>query len=184
MGESLNFKACGIPGVFLIENRVLEDRRGSFVKIYHRDTFNDSGIEEQFQESYYSISRKDVIRGMHFQAPPADHAKLIYVTSGGIVDVVLDIRKGTHTYGQFVAFEVNEDNRCAVYVPRGCAHGFCALAGHTVVTYLQTSMHSPEHDAGIYFDSFGMDWPVKDPILSDRDSRFPKFEDFLSPFTA
>ena len=183
MGEHLELKECGIPGVFLVQGRALEDRRGSFVKVYHRETFYRSGINEQFQESYYSVSWKGVIRGMHFQAPPEDHSKLVYVTSGAIVDVVLDIRKGTSMYGKFVAFEINENNRCAVYVPRGCAHGFCALSDHTIVTYLQTSMHSPEHDFGIYYNSFGMDWPTKDPILSDRDNRFPAFEDFDSPFT-
>ncbi|WP_197904731.1 dTDP-4-dehydrorhamnose 3,5-epimerase [Desulfosarcina alkanivorans] len=178
----MKFTECGIPGVVFIENRILEDRRGAFVKIFHQEAFHGAGIEDQFQESYYSISRKGVIRGMHFQAPPADHAKLVYVISGAIVDVVLDIRRGTPTYGRFVAFDINEDNRCAVYVPRGCAHGFCALSDHAVVTYLQTTMHAPEHDSGIHFDSFGMDWPEKDPTLSDRDSQFPMFKDFISPF--
>lgn len=178
----MNFSSCSIPDVFVIEPRIAEDHRGPFIKTYHLKTFELNGIKEKFQESYYSVSREGVIRGMHFQLPPADHVKLVYVTSGGIIDVVLDIRKGSPTYGKFVSFEINDDNRKVVYIPRGCAHGFCALLNNTVVTYLQSTMYSSEHDAGIRFDSFGMKWPVIDPIISDRDSQFPMFKNFVSPF--
>jgi len=178
----MNFSGCSIPDVFVIEPKIAEDQRGSFIKTYHSKTFELNGIKEKFQESYYSVSWEGVIRGMHFQVPPADHAKLVYVTSGGIIDVVLDMRKDLPTYGKFVSFEINDKNRKVVYVPRGCAHGFYAFSDNAIVTYLQSTMYSPEHDAGISFDSFGMKWPVTSPIISDRDSKFPMFEDFFSPF--
>jgi len=178
----VNFSSCSIPDVLVIEPRIAKDRRGTFIKTYHLKTFETNEIKERFQESYYSVSREGVIRGMHFQLPPADHVKLVYVTSGGIIDVLLDIRNGSPTYGEFIYFEINDNNRKAIYIPRGCAHGFCALSDNTVVTYLQSSLHSPEHDAGIRFDSFGMKWPVTDPIISDRDSQFPMFKDSVSPF--
>ncbi len=180
----MRFIKTNLNGVYLIEPKVFEDNRGQFVKIFHEQTFREKRLSCDFKESFYSTSRKDVIRGMHFQVPPQDHAKLVYVTSGRILDVVLDIRKNSPTYGKYVSVELSDVNRKSIYIPVGFAHGFCVLSEEATVIYMQTTMHSPEHDAGIRWDSFGMNWTIKNPVLSERDRSFPKFEEFDSPFVA
>jgi len=179
----MNITSTKIAGVLLIEPRDLHDDRGAFVKVFHKDTFVEKNMATNFVESYYSTSKKNVIRGMHFQTPPQDHAKLVYVTQGSIVDVILDIRKGSPTFGEFIRLNLNTENHHAVYIPVGCAHGFLSLEDATSVTYLQTTMHSPQHDAGILFDSFGFDWGVTEPIMSTRDRAFQKLSEFVTPFS-
>ncbi len=119
---------------------------------------------------------------MHFQIPPAAHVKLVYVTSGIILDVVLDIRKGSPTYGKYISAELSEKNRKMMYIPIGCAHGFLSLKNNSCVIYLQTTMYSKDNDAGIHIDSFGMDWGVSSPIMSTRDQAFPALQEFKTPF--
>lgn len=172
-----------IPGVFVIETDAFIDERGEFIKTFHRDTFAISGIDTHFKESFYSISKKDVIRGMHFHLPPKAHAKLIYVTRGSVFDVVLDLRVGSPTYGQYDTIEMSQKNRKMVFIPEGCAHGFLSLEDDTTMVYLQSDVYSMEHDAGIKIDSFGLTWPVSNPIISKRDSEFQTLSDFSSPFT-
>ncbi len=119
---------------------------------------------------------------MHIQITPKDHSKLVYVTKGSIMDVVVDIRKSSLSYGQYTAIELNENNRKSIYIPPGCVHGFLSLEDNTCTVYLQTTTYSESHDTGIKFDSFGFDWGIKNPIVSERDSTFKKLEDFISPF--
>jgi len=171
-----------LQGVFTVENDNFRDERGSFVKIFHEDTFKDRGLEHDFKESFYSVSKKDVIRGMHFHLPPKDHTKLVYVTRGSLIDVVLDIRKNSKTYGEYLATKLTSDNNTMVYIPKGFAHGFLSLEDNTCMIYLQTGVYSKEHDSGIHVESFEFDWGVKDPILSQRDTTFPALKDFKSPF--
>ncbi len=179
----LNIIPTRLPGVFVIKTEGFEDDRGSFVKTFHEDTFKDYGISVDFKESFYSISKKNVIRGMHFHVPPKDHAKLVYVSSGAILDVVLDLRKGSPTYGIHDTIELSAKNHEMVYIPTGCAHGFLSLIDDTCMVYLQSGVYSKECDAGIAYDSFGMDWKVQNPILSKRDQSFVTLKDFDSPFT-
>ncbi len=174
--------ATALAGVFVIQTDPRHDERGMFVKVFHQGIFLDHRLTTNFQESYYSTSKKDVVRGMHFQTPPADHAKLVYVTHGAILDVILDIRKGSPSFGQFISVELSDQNYHAIYVPSGFAHGFLSLQDDSCVTYMQTSMYAPEYDAGIRFDSFGMQWGVEQPILSPRDHAFPSFDQFTTPF--
>jgi dTDP-4-dehydrorhamnose 3,5-epimerase len=171
-----------LPGVFIVEPAVHADNRGVLTKPFHKQAFADQGLVNNFEESFYSISHKDVIRGMHFQTPPQDHAKLIYVPRGAILDVVLDIRRDSPTYGQYIASELSAKNFKMMYIPRGCAHGFLALRNNSCTLYLQETMRSAEHEGGIHFDSFGMNWGVKKPILSDRDQSFPTLTEYQTPF--
>ena len=138
-------------------------------------------LKRRLVECFFSINKKDVIRGMHFQLPPDDHSKLVYATQGRILDIILDIRKGSPTYGMFASIEISSDNNKAIYMPKGVAHGFCCLTDATMV-YLTSTMHSPSSDSGIKWDSFGMSWPVTDPIISERDQSFNSFSDINSPF--
>lgn len=172
-----------IDGLFLIECIERVDNRGSFVKTFNIDSFYSHGINPNFKESYFSISNKNVIRGMHFQIPPDDHAKLVYVSKGRVLDVVLDIRLGSPTYGRSLSFELSSQNRMMLYLESGLAHGFLSLEEHTIMTYMQTSCYSPKNDAGIRYDSFGFDWGKEDALLSERDRSFLMFNDFKSPFT-
>ncbi len=171
-----------LPGVFFVETDAYEDERGSFVKTFHENIFKNKNIGVDFRESFYSVSKKDVIRGMHFHLPPKAHAKLIYVTSGSILDVVLDLRVGSPTYGQYESIIMSQKNRKMTHIPVGCAHGFLALEDNTCTVYLQSDVYSKEHDAGIHIDSFGMDWQIENPILSKRDKEFESFDTFNSPF--
>lgn len=119
---------------------------------------------------------------MHFQVPPYENTKIVYAVSGKIMDVVLDIRKSSPAFGKYISVELSGETARAVYVPSGCAHGFLSLTDNAIVVYMQTSVYSAEHDKGILWNSFGMDWGVKDPVLSPRDHTFPTFEMFDTPF--
>lgn len=178
----MQFIPTELDGVYRIETKEFRDDRGAFVKVFHWGLFEAQGLSFNFKESYYSVSKKNVIRGMHFQIPPQDHAKLVYVTRGVITDVVLDIRRGSPTFGKYVSLDLSDQNQQMVFIPSGFAHGFLSREDSSAVTYLQTTMHSPDHDRGIRVDSFNFDWGVESPILSKRDLAFPAFKEFETPF--
>lgn len=161
-----------LNGVFEIKNSIFEDQRGSFVKTFHWDTFAQYGLEAEFKESFYSVSKKNVLRGMHFQLPPHDHAKLVYVADGEILDVALDIRKDSPSFGRFFSTKLSDVNAKSLYMAKGFAHGFLTLSDSATVVYLTTSVHAPEYDSGVRWDSFGFDWGAKKPIVSQRDCSF------------
>ena len=171
-----------IQGVYIIEQNHKKDYRGSFVKMFQKSFFQENDLEYNFSESYYTKSKEDVIRGMHFQLPPHDHAKLITVITGTITDVILDLRKSSPTYKKYFEVELSRENRKSIYIPRGCAHGFGVLSETAITYYLVTSEHMPEHDHGIRYDSFGYDWIIENPIISERDKNLIDFLDFKSPF--
>jgi dTDP-4-dehydrorhamnose 3,5-epimerase len=171
-----------LKGVYLLSTPVFSDSRGTFTKVFNSDFFEAHSLTTQFKESYYSFSKKGVIRGMHFQVPPFSHTKLVYVSNGSITDVVLDLRKDSPTFGKFEKFELSRKNGASIYIAPGLAHGFEAMEDNSCVAYLQTTTHSPEHDHGIKFDSFGMSWNTSNPIMSERDSTFPTLANFESPF--
>jgi len=173
-----------LQGCFEIQNRRFEDERGLFVKTFHKPTFEKLGLHTDFPEEYYSTSKKGVIRGMHFQLPPYDHVKVVYCTSGSVIDVVLDLRKGSETFGKHAVFELTAEKNNMVYIPKGMAHGFCALEDQTIMHYKQSTVYAPEYDAGILWSSIGVDWGGDKPILSERDQGFEVFENFESPFAS
>jgi dTDP-4-dehydrorhamnose 3,5-epimerase/CDP-3, 6-dideoxy-D-glycero-D-glycero-4-hexulose-5-epimerase len=178
----MEFIEMDISGLFLIKPKKFEDIRGRFVKTFHRETLESYNLNSDFKESFYSISQKNVLRGMHFQTPPYDHEKLVYVPDGSILDVVLDIRKSSPTFGKFVAQKLNAENAHMFYIPKGCAHGFLSLEDNTNVTYMQTTMYAENNDSGINYNSFGFDWNAKSAIISDRDKSFVDFDDYITPF--
>jgi dTDP-4-dehydrorhamnose 3,5-epimerase len=171
-----------LKGLFIIEPDAFSDARGAFTKTFHKATFAEAGMETSFDESFYSLSKKGVIRGMHFQIPPEDHAKLVYVPAGEILDVAVDLRRDSPTYGQRESAILSAENHKMIYIPKGFAHGFLALRDDSCTVYLQSTMRSAEHESGIRYDSFGMDWGVSDPITSDRDQKFPALPEFKTPF--
>jgi dTDP-4-dehydrorhamnose 3,5-epimerase/CDP-3, 6-dideoxy-D-glycero-D-glycero-4-hexulose-5-epimerase len=170
-----------LDGVFVLKPNVFEDARGSFVKTYHEELFASCGIKFSPKEEFFSTSRKNVLRGMHFQQPPAAHDKLVYCPAGRVLDVVLDLRakaKGARC----ISRELSAQNREMLFIPVGCAHGFLALEDDSMMVYQTSTVHSPSHDAGVLWNSFGFGWPLKNPILSERDQKFPALRDFKSPF--
>jgi dTDP-4-dehydrorhamnose 3,5-epimerase len=173
--------ATELDGVYVLRPRVFRDRRGVFVKTFQRSAFSALGLEADLAEVFYSVSEAGVVRGMHVQRPPHDHAKMVYCAAGRALDVVLDLRAGPG-YGRFVSVELAADTGTMVYVPRGCAHGFCVLEAPALVVYHVTSEHCPEADTGIRWDSFGFTWPAPGPLVSARDASLPRFQDFRSPF--
>lgn len=178
----MKFEKTDLSGVFIIEHDVHKDARGAFVKTFHKEEFSKMGLECDFRESYYTRSKEDVIRGMHFQVPPHDHAKLVTIIHGTVADVILDLRRSSPTRGHHIAVELSRENRKSIYIPRGCAHGFSVLGESAIVYYMATSEHAPTHDKGVRFDSFGYDWKVGQPIVSERDMKFPTLEDFTEYF--
>ena len=171
-----------LPGCLLLQPRVLEDARGSFVKPYQRDAFLALGLAPDFVEQYYSHSHRGVVRGMHFQRPPAQHDKLVYCVHGEVFDVVLDLRVGSPSYGQAASFILSAEQGNALYIPAGMAHGFCATSELATLVYNVTSIYAPEHDSGVRWDSIGIDWPAEAPLVSPRDAGFAALSDFDSPF--
>lgn len=169
-----------IPGVYLLENFVSQDKRGAFIKTFHTGQFAEAGLCREFKESYYSVSSSGVIRGMHFQTPPHDHEKLVHVPRGRILDVVLDLRKNSSAFCRFAGFELSENNHYSLYLPRGIAHGFCALEDNTITQYSVSTVYHQPSDAGILWNSFGFDWKQNNPLLSDRDAGFPTLQEFLT----
>lgn len=172
----MNIHSTPLDGVFEIENKVFEDSRGRFVKTFNDDIFRLCGLKTDFKESFYSISKKGVLRGMHFQLPPHDHAKLVYVTDGEILDVVVDVRNGSETFGNFYYTTLSSKNSKSLYVENGFAHGFLTLSESATVVYMTTTIHFPEFDTGIRWDSFGFDWNIMNPIISERDKNFNGLE--------
>ncbi|WP_010254906.1 dTDP-4-dehydrorhamnose 3,5-epimerase family protein [Treponema primitia] len=171
-----------INGLYVLSNPVFHDSRGSFKKVLSKEVFDSLSLESNFTELYYSINKKNVIRGMHFQSPPMDHVKMVYVITGIIIDVCLDLRRTSKTFGNYFSYQLSGADDTYLYIPRGIAHGFASLEDDTIVHYAQTSCYSKEHDCGIKYDSFGLDWNIPNPIVSDRDKAFPDFSKFNTVF--
>jgi dTDP-4-dehydrorhamnose 3,5-epimerase len=159
----------------------LADSRGGFVKTYMRSLFAAAGVQFDFCEEYYSISKQDVIRGMHFQIPPYDHDKIVYCAAGAVEDVLLDLRRGPG-YGKFCSVLLSEDQPELMVVPKGVAHGFRSLKDRSFIVSKTSTEYAPQHDMGVRWDSFGFDWRCESPIISDRDLLHPALADFKSPF--
>lgn len=170
-----------LPGCFLLKAKRFEDERGCFVKTYNEGLYKTLGIDMNIREEFYSVSRKNVLRGMHFQLPPHEHEKHVYCTHGVVRDVLLDLRTGP-TYGNVASVELSGCNGRILFIPKGIAHGFLALTEEALMLYKTSTVHAPQADYGIQWDSFGFDWGQVDPIVSTRDQQHISFADFKSPF--
>jgi len=178
----MNFNKTTLDGLLEIENRRIEDSRGIFVKAFHKDSFSENGLDFDFKESFYSVSKQGVLRGMHFQLPPHDHSKLVYVTDGEILDVALDIRKDSPTFGEYFSTKLSAENTKSLYLPKGFAHGFLTLSNKATVVYMTTSIYEPDSDSGILWDSFGFNWRdnlIDNVLISERDKGFARLNEFL-----
>lgn len=170
--------------MILIKPQVFEDERGFFMETYHKDKYEKHGIPREFFQDNLSKSQKGTLRGLHYQKPPFTQGKLVQVIEGAILDVAVDIRHGSPTFGQHVAVELNDKNKHQLWVPPGFAHGFVALSDSVIFNYKCTAPYSPEHDRGIAWDDprLGINWGVENPIVSDKDKKHRKFEDIDRDF--
>ena len=175
-------KTTSIDGVYEIQADVLKDNRGQFTKIMHKEWLKNIDIPGIYDEEYCSISKKGVLRGMHFQKPPYEHAKLVYCTYGEILDVAVDLRRGSSTFGKYVSTVISHVKGNMIYIPVGFAHGFYTISDLAVVTCKQSSVFDEDSDAGILWNSIGIEWPDNNPILSDKDKKNTVFSQFESPF--
>jgi dTDP-4-dehydrorhamnose 3,5-epimerase len=163
------------PGSFI-------DSRGSFTKFFSQAVFNELNLSLDIQEQFYTFSKKDVIRGMHFQTPPFDHNKLVTCIKGKVLDVVLDLRKESSNYGKVESCVLDSTNESLIYIPKGFAHGFLSLEDDSCLMYSITTRYEPDNDVGILWNSIGFDWPCDKPIISKRDLENIAFKDYSTPF--
>ena len=175
-----------IEGVVIIEPRIFKDARGYFFESFSQQEFEEKVGKVQFVQDNESMSSYGVMRGLHFQRPPYTQSKLVRCVKGGVLDIAVDIRKGSPTYGQHVAVELSEDNHRQFFIPQGFAHGFAVLSGTAVFQYKCDNFYHPASEGGIRFDDpdLNIDWKVdlKNAVLSDKDLKLPFFKEYESCF--
>lgn len=172
-----------VPGCVEVLPAVHRDERGTFAKPFHASTFAALGMATEWKELFFSASARGVIRGLHFQVPPAAHAKLVCCVAGEAFDVVVDLRAGSPAYGGFATFHLRAEAMNAAFAPEGTAHGFAALTDGAVVAYAVSSEHAPACDTGLRWDSVpGIPWPFDTPTVSERDAALPRLDTFDTPF--
>jgi dTDP-4-dehydrorhamnose 3,5-epimerase len=182
----MKFSKTKISDVYIIEPSVFGDDRGYFLESFNLDKFEENVCPIKFVQDNESKSSKGVLRGLHFQKPPFDQAKLVRCIEGNVMDVALDIRKGSPTYGEHVAVELSGENKRQLFVPRGFAHGFAVLSESAVFAYKVDNTYAPEYDSGIRYDDteLNIDWGFSDEEvqLSEKDKNLVNFIDLDSPF--
>lgn len=165
-------------GLFLMDSFYSEDDRGNFTKCFNRKNDNSHLKNFNLAETFYSKNKKNVIRGMHFQTPPYDHEKLVHVMQGSILDVIVDLRTTSPTYGSVYNYELSSKNKKVLFIGKGFAHGFKSLEEDTIVIYQVSTIHNKLYDNGIHYDSINFDWGNDNHLLSSRDLSFDDFEKF------
>lgn len=173
---NFEFKKLSIPDVILITPEVFSDERGFFTEAYKKSVFEKAGIKENFTQDNYASSKKNVLRGLHYQIPPMEQAKLVRCIKGDIFDVAVDIRKGSPFFGKWVAVQLSEENKKMLFIPPDFAHGYLVLSEEAKVVYKISKEYSKEHERGILWKdpTVKIDWPLSgDPILSEKDTKLP-----------
>lgn len=167
-----------LPGVLIIEPRVFHDSRGFFYETFHAERYEQHGINEKFVQDNFSSSIKNVVRGLHYQIEHAQ-GKLVFVTYGHVLDVIVDIRVGSPTFGKSITIELNDQNNRQVFIPPGLAHGFCVFSDRADFLYKCTDIYYPTSEFGVRWDDPDLQiaWPIEKPILSAKDSVYPCLKD-------
>ena len=180
----MDIKSTPIEGLLIIEPQVFTDPRGYFYESYNKEKFVASGINIEFVQDNQSLSQKGIIRGLHFQAPPFDQGKLVRVIQGAVLDVAVDIRKNSPTYGQNFSIELSSQNRTMFYIPPGFAHGFETLEDNTIFLYKCTDVYNKQSEGGLLWNDaeLGIKWQNSNPLISEKDKILPLFKDLVSPF--
>ena len=173
-----------IKGILIIELDVFKDSRGYFAETFSLKRYNDLGINLNFVQDNISVSRKGTLRGLHYQVPPKAQAKLCHVLKGRVIDVAVDIRFGSPTFGQYLALELSEENHTQIFIPAGFAHGFAVLSDEAVFQYKCSEFYSKEYERAIRFDDpdLKIDWGIENPIVSDKDREAKFFKEIEMDF--
>jgi len=171
-------------GLLVFQPKIFRDERGYFFEYFRKDVFKDFNVNLEFVQSNESQSNKNVLRGLHFQNPPHEQGKLIRVVKGSVLDVSVDIRLNSATYGKWFSRELNETNKTILWIPAGFAHGFLTLADNTIFQYECTNYYHKDSEGSIRWNdpTINIDWKISDPIISDKDKFAPLFKDFVSRF--
>lgn len=174
-----------IEGLLIIRPAVFGDERGYFYEAFNSQKFRAAGLDTEFVQDNISKSSKNVLRGLHFQNPPFAQGKLVSVLQGSVLDIAVDIRKNSPTYGQHYSIVLSEENKTQFYVPPGFAHGFKTLEDNTIFSYKCTEGYNKDSEGAIKWDdeALAIDWQVDNPIVSDKDKIAPSFNDLVSQFT-
>jgi dTDP-4-dehydrorhamnose 3,5-epimerase len=174
----MNLISTSLKGLLIIEPNVFEDKRGYFLEMHHQERFHSAGLSINFVQDNISFSNKGTLRGLHFQIS-YPQAKLVQAITGKIFDVAVDIRPESPTFGKWSGTMLSERNKRQLYIPEGFAHGFCVLSGSAHVVYKCSALYSPEDEGGILWSdpAVAIDWPVKDPMLSEKDQKYPCLKD-------
>ncbi|MFZ4799058.1 MAG: dTDP-4-dehydrorhamnose 3,5-epimerase [Bacteroidia bacterium] len=173
-----------IEGLLIIEPQVFTDPRGYFYESYNKEKFVAAGINLEFVQDNQSLSQKGIVRGLHFQAPPFAQGKLVRVIQGSVMDVAVDIRKNSPTYGQHFSIVLSAENRTMFFIPPGFAHGFETLEDNTIFLYKCTDVYNKESEGGLLWNDaeLGIKWQCNDPLISDKDKILPNLKDLVSPY--
>lgn len=180
----MEIRKTELQGLIILEPKVFGDERGSFMETYNRETFARLGLDMTFVQDNESVSAKGVLRGIHFQRPPFAQGKLVRVVSGRALDYAVDLRRNSPTYGQYACVELSGRNKRMMYLPEGFAHAFLSLEDNTVFNYKCTNFYNKQSEDGLLWSdkNLGIEWPVDNPILSEKDLKLGLFKDFVSPF--
>ena len=175
------FEETYLRGLYLVHARVFGDERGYFLETYREREFRDEGIDIAFVQDNQSLSKKGILRGLHFQLPPFAQGKLVRVATGRIWDVAVDLRRDSETFGKWFGVELSEETQTMLYISPGFAHGFLTLEDDTRFLYKCTKEYSPEHERGIRYDDseIGISWPITDVVVSERDKALPLFSEAI-----
>lgn len=174
-----------LDGVLIIEPSAFADERGFFMETFQEKRYQEAlGITDHFVQDNLNFSKKGVLRGLHYQAPPMAQGKLVSVLRGRVLDVAVDMRDGSSTYGQHVMVELSALNHRQLWIPQGFAHGFVVLEDDTLFSYKCTNIYSKEHDRGVFWNdpALGIEWGVENPIVSEKDQKHPLFADIPKEF--
>lgn len=174
-----------IEGLLIIKPDVFKDERGYFFESYNKERFAKEGLMMNFVQDNESKSSKGVLRGLHFQKPPYSQGKLVRVIKGSVMDVAVDLRKDSPTYGKWESVVLTEENKLQFWIPEGFAHGFVTLEDNTIFNYKCTNVYNKESEGSILWNDpdINVEWNIENPILSEKDKLSPLFKDFETPFT-
>ena len=180
----MDVSTTNIEGLLVIQPKVFGDERGYFFESFRDDVLNNHGVSSKFVQDNQSKSNKGILRGLHFQKAPHAQGKLVRVVKGSVLDIALDIRTNSPTYGHHFSIELNEVNKTIFYIPPGFAHGFLTLEDNTLFSYKCTNYYNLKSEGSVLWnsESLNIDWGIENPILSEKDKTAPNFTDFKSPF--
>ncbi len=173
-----------IEDLLIISPNILKDDRGHFFESWNQESFKKNGIDTEFVQDNQSCSSKDVIRGMHFQNPPFEQGKLVRVIKGSVLDVAVDIRKSSKTYGEHIAIKLTSENKLMFWIPPGFAHGFLTLEDNTIFSYKCSKIYNKESEGSLLWNdkNLNISWGIDNPIVSEKDQQARRFQEFKSEF--